>query len=401
MADPASHLPPPVGPAELSAFITSLGLPAPSRTEPLAVTASFHRIYLIHFPARDADALAPAKFDADDSEVTLVLRAAGAHLPRVKTENEVAVMRWVRENTSVPVPAVVRWDATTENLLGCEFSLLERVRGRSADKLFWGVLGEEEKKRLVGQVVGFLAQIREASERAGWGHVGGLRVDRETGEIVPGPVVDEWFWMGPDVEAFWEGTGETVESLNPIEAPFRGWAELLRASVGRYVYMIERHEALAWMRDLVPRLEAYRAWLLEHPGEMETRLVLAHRDLHLANVMAEEDGTVTGLLDWEFGGVVPGPRWDPPNAFLYPWGEDGDAARRERERMRGWAREMCTERGIGLEVVNGVGYTGVQETVQRVANFARAICEVCPRGQREKAEGWRGNLEVELGKLGL
>ncbi|KAF6827837.1 hypothetical protein CPLU01_08856 [Colletotrichum plurivorum] len=399
MADPASHLPPPLTPATLTKFITSLDLPLPTRTEPLTVTAAFHKIYLIHFTASASSSLTPAKPNTDGG-VTLVLRLAGPHLPRIKTENEVAMMRWVRENTSVPVPAVIRWDSTTKNPLGCEFTLLERVQGRSADKLIWG-MGEEGKKRLVGQVLGFLAQMKEASDRVGWGHVGGLKVDRETGKVVPGPVVDEWFWMEPEVQKFWQG--ETVESLNPVEKPFKGWAELLEASMGKYVYMIERHDELAWMRDLVPRLEAYRTWLATHPEEMETNLVLAHRDLHLANVMAEEDGTVTGILDWEFGGVVPGPRWDPPNAFLYPWGEDGDTAKRERETMRGWAKEMCQERGIGMEVVNGVGYRGKQESAQRVGNFTRAICEVCPWGEKEKdkAVGWRGSLEEELGKLGL
>lgn len=398
MAYQAYHLPPLLRPADLADFIESLGLPPPTRTEPLSVTASFHRIYLIHFPASSADVLAPAKPDAEGGEITLVLRIAGPHLPHIKTENEVGVMRWVRENTSVPVPAVIRWDSTGDNLAGCEFTLLERVKGRSADKLFWG-MGEGARRRLVGQVLGFLEEMRVASERVEWGHVGGLTVHRGMGEVVPGPVVDEGFWMEPDVRALW--AGESVESLNPVEKPFGGWAELLGASMGKYVYMIERHDEMAWMRDLVPRLEAYRAWLATHPEEMETKLVLAHRDLHLANVMAEEDGTVTGILDWEFGGVVPGPRWDPPNAFLYPWGEDEDAAKRERERMRGWAREMCKERRIGVEAVDGARYKGKQESAQRVGSFTRAICEVCPWGEKDKAVGWRRTLEEELGKLGL
>ncbi|GKT96350.1 hypothetical protein Ct61P_14200 [Colletotrichum tofieldiae] len=73
-------------------------------------------------------------------------------------------------------------------------------------------------------------------------------------------------------------------------------------------------------------------------------------------------------------------------------GGEGDEAKAERERMRGWAEEICEEDGIELEVVAGVPYRGAQETAQSVANFTRAICEVCPRvrGEGDGVEGGSG-----------
>ncbi|KAK1712774.1 phosphotransferase enzyme family-domain-containing protein [Colletotrichum lupini] len=362
MADPAANLPPLLTPNQLLAFTTSLNLPPPTHTEPLTVIAAFHSIYLLHFSPSASPQLAPARPNVDGTTI-LVLRVAGRHLPRIKTENEVAMMRWVRQHTSVPVPAVLRWDSSCENVLGYEFTLLERVDGASADKVFWE-LGEVARRRLVEQLVGFLAELWESSKGGAWKHVGGLRVDDE-GEVVPGPVVDEWFWMEPEISRCREG--ETIETLNPVGGAFSGWAELLDQSVEKYIYAIGRHASLGWMRDLVPRLEEYREYVRVHADEVDdTRYVLSHRDLHLANVMVDGEGNVTGILDWEFGGVVPGPRWDPPNAFLYPW-----------------------EKGIEGEVVAGWPYKGVQETVQKVVNFTRAICEVCPRGKGEKAKAWR------------
>ncbi|KAF9879556.1 hypothetical protein CkaCkLH20_03099 [Colletotrichum karsti] len=397
MTDPAFHLPPLLQPADLLALISSLGLPAPASTEPLTVTASFHRIYLIHFPPSATPSLAPARPNHDGS-TTLVLRVAGPHLPRIKTENEIALMKWVRENTSIPVPAVIRWDSSCENVLGREFSLLERIPGRSADKIIWDA-DDEKKRKIVAQLVGFLAQLREKST---WRHVGGLRVDDDQGAIVPGPVVDEWFWMGPQLARFWGGTGETVDSLNPVSGPFATWAAHADASMGKYIRVISLHPQLAWMRDLIPRLESFRAFVRPRADELEdTEYVLAHRDLHLANVMVDGAGTVTGVLDWEFGGVVPGPRWDPPNAFLYPWGGgEGDEAKRERDRMRGWAREICRSRGLGEDLVDGIRYRGCQEGVHFVLNYTRAICELW-REERGGEQGWRKTLEGELGKLGL
>lgn len=48
-------------------------------------------------------------------------------MPRLKTESEVATMRYLREHTSIPVPEVYQYDANPYNRLGGEYILMSKV----------------------------------------------------------------------------------------------------------------------------------------------------------------------------------------------------------------------------------------------------------------------------------
>ncbi|WKT50435.1 hypothetical protein QSH57_015383 [Fusarium oxysporum f. sp. vasinfectum] len=73
------------------------------------------------------------------------------------------------------------------------------------------------------------------------------------------------------------------------------------------------HEKLAFMRDTIPRLEAFVTALPKHANELNlVKLRLAHKDLHFANIIFDPLlGKITAILDWEFAGVVPYPQWNP------------------------------------------------------------------------------------------
>ncbi len=58
----------------------------------------------------------------------VVLRVARRFLPKLKTESEVATLRYLRAHTSVPVPEVYWYDANPYNRLGGEYIVMEKVR---------------------------------------------------------------------------------------------------------------------------------------------------------------------------------------------------------------------------------------------------------------------------------
>lgn len=246
-------------------------------------------------------------------------------------------MKWVKANTSVPVPAVVRFDAGEANPLG-----------------------------------------------------------HEDGTVVPGRVVDETFWQAPDIERYWAGR-ETVSSLN-VGGPYRSYSAFCAGYVDKFVYAIERHDRLAWMRDLVPRLRTFAALLSENHGVVEelgldgVKLILAHKDLHFANIMLDPlTGKITSILDWEFAGIVPASRWNPVKAFLWNT-KQGAASKKEQNMLMSVFGGICKEKGIA--VLEDARVNEHQEAMQG------AIVEVGPRGEKEDAlRRWRGMAEESLAKF--
>lgn len=57
----------------------------------------------------------------------LVARVARRFMPRLKILSEVATLRYLRENTPVPVPTVYHYDCNPYNRLGGEYILMSKV----------------------------------------------------------------------------------------------------------------------------------------------------------------------------------------------------------------------------------------------------------------------------------
>ncbi|KAF5695594.1 hypothetical protein FDENT_219 [Fusarium denticulatum] len=155
------------------------------------------------------------------------------------------------------------------------------------------------------------------------------------------------------------------------------------------------------MRDILPRLEAFVAALPNHASELNNvKLRLAHKDLHFANMMLDPlTGKITGILDWEFAGVVPYPQWNPRSSFLWN-GIDTSESLEEKYRLLEVFKQRCEEKGCAL--FGDTKYTSpLQESMQRAVDFLRAIVEVSPRGQRQElVQGWKETVLENIAKFG-
>ena len=78
------------------------------------------------FVETDADALQGYLVTLVDAR-EVVARVARRFMPRLKTESEVATMRYLREHTSIPVPEVYQYDSNPYNRLGGEYILMSKV----------------------------------------------------------------------------------------------------------------------------------------------------------------------------------------------------------------------------------------------------------------------------------
>jgi aminoglycoside phosphotransferase (APT) family kinase protein len=93
---------------------------------------AFNKVYVISSPHGD-----------------FVMRVSLPVDPRFKTLSEVAVLEVLHKITSVPIPEVIGFDASTHNELGLEWILMKRVRGNPLSKV-WGSMTRSTKYGLVG-----------------------------------------------------------------------------------------------------------------------------------------------------------------------------------------------------------------------------------------------------------
>ncbi|KAF7518979.1 hypothetical protein G7054_g13254 [Neopestalotiopsis clavispora] len=368
MADPRLYLPPVLSDAIIRTLVSDLSLPEPIAIKPLITTAAYHTIYLIIFSAADAPALHPARSFEDDGSVALILRVAGKHIPRLKTLNEVAAMTWVRNNCKIPIPAVVRFDASDRNAISHEFTLLERVRGVSVDTIY-DQLDDGKIARLVSQLTDYLVELH----RHEWTHAGGLSID-ESKNIVPGRILAENFWQGPEIAQFW-GDDATIDSLN-VHGPFSSYADYVQSHIQQYIRNIEKHESLEWMRDLIPRLQGFLTFLQDRAAELnDTKYILTHKDLHFGNIMCDpETLEITSILDWEFAAVLPLPLWSPGGGFLWSAKDESPASIAERDRLfKDIFSKICEQRSPGLLADFDVKNQDPHKSIVDVINHVRYI----------------------------
>jgi hypothetical protein len=246
-----------------------------------------------------------------------------------------------------------------------------------------------------------LIDVNAELHKHAWSHVGGLTFD-DDGHIIPGPVLEETFWFDPDILALWP-VGETFDSLN-VSGPFASYTQYISAHLLKYKHAIEIHPSLDFMHDILPQLDRFLAIMTSCP--MQTKLNniplrLAHKDLHFANILVDPTtARITSIIDWEFAGVVPFTRWNPSRAFLWS-AQDSDTSMAEKTALMERYEKRARDKGLGYLVDDAKFTSKKQEDMQTVANFLRAIVEVCPRGQASRnVMGWKETAVKGMTELG-
>lgn len=383
------YLPGPVESKDIQTLLDALSLGHPKTITPLKASAAFHAIYILTYDA----ASLPEGIKTSDESVDLVLRISGDHIPGIKTENEAATLAWISQNTSIPVPSVIRYDATTNNPLGREFIILNRCPGVTLSDIY-DSLTQGELDDICRQLIKFLVEIH----RHPFTHIGGLA--QSGNKIIPGPILDEHFWFTPDTTKYFD-TDETFDSLN-AGGPFTSYTEYTIAMMEKYIHVAEIQRDLTFMHEHIPRLRAFCKVLPNFAARLDnTKIRLAHKDLHFANMLYDQStGKITGILDWEFASAVPFQIWDPVRAFLWN-AKDGDESYKEKYRLRDRFAVLCQEEGATFW--DDAGFTSeMQEKMHGVSNMMRIIVTLIPRGQFvDRVPGFVKTLLGDLEAFGV
>ncbi|KAG6884926.1 hypothetical protein C0993_007190 [Termitomyces sp. T159_Od127] len=103
---------------------------------------TFHKAYLVTMVDR----------------TELVASVARRYMPRLKTESEVATMRYLRENTNIPLPTVYHHDSNPYNRLGGEYILMSKASGVQLGTVFHS-LSHNDLVTLLENLAGLLLPL--------------------------------------------------------------------------------------------------------------------------------------------------------------------------------------------------------------------------------------------------
>lgn len=399
MGTPSRYLPS-CSDEDVYRLFESLALVVPNTVSALVVTAAFHKVWAIESNPGEMMEPRPLKFVESFKEGQYILRVSGNHIPNVKTENELAIMAWLRSNTSIPVPDVLAFDTTINNPLCQEYTLMTRMRGVTGSDVY-DTITDDQMDAILDQMVDYHLELYARP----FNHVGGLRTS-PLGSLVPGPVLDEYMWQVPEIKEYWPN-GETFESLNP-DSPdgyphFVAW---ITAFMKKYLNAIEIHPSLDWLTGSdVAMLDQFVELINASPMLEKIngglRYILAHRDMHFANMLLDADThRIAGILDWEFAQVVPLPLWR--RSFLWNGRQDADShAQRDRLYARWEAKMKHSDLGTQY-LANTEWQCPEQRLAFEICDYLRCIVEVCPRCQMDRPyKRWWNICVSSMEELGV
>ncbi|KAF2428070.1 hypothetical protein EJ08DRAFT_592391, partial [Tothia fuscella] len=220
----------------------------------------------------------------------------GKWLPEdaVLLRSEALSMRFIKENTQVPLPTMFAYDATMDNEIGAPFILMSFIDGRPANELSaeWilsaspGDRVHKERvlnESLVRSMAG-LSQLR-------FGKIGMLDFPEEHRD----PVVTTYcsYCTTEDDDGTYR---QTWTSCGPF-----------KSSKEYFLHRFNALKALKWQGEsrtadlagVYKLLEVCAACVPASGTPDHEAFGLAHSDLNLQNVLCDDDGNVVGIIYWE------------------------------------------------------------------------------------------------------
>lgn len=229
-----------------------------------------------------------------------------------KTKSEISTLMFLERSTSLPVPEVVAWNPSRRNQLKLEWMIMTRLEGRTLTDEWWSI-GTEGLMQLTDELARYHAELWKWENQ--FSAMGSLYENEPNatyhGRAFPALSNNENLSVGP------------IVSTNVIADGRYPYAKLIGPYKSTRVYMQERldferamivklyqenrrsqrffESAIATIDELQSNL----LMLVEPEEDNIASTVLWHHDLHSSNLLVDEDGSITGIVDWEMTAFVP------------------------------------------------------------------------------------------------
>jgi Phosphotransferase enzyme family len=258
--------------------------------------------HICHFGSRAVGVFNVVLFIKFDDGVEWV-----AKLPRVTLDDkdneylksECATMMFVHELGTIPIPKVFAYCFTPKNPANSPYLFMEKVSGCPLVAAVKRGLTEEGWRRTLSQ----LAQIKKTLFKYPRTESGSF-----TMYVVQGKTrrtIDRQYtiWtVEEDCRTFRKihrRLGPYYTSLHYYSTLLNiGWSEWMEKGFtynNRFEGLQDRFKVHYYLTSVLP----------SYVKDTVDQFFLAHSDLHEGNIFVDENGNITGLIDWEFSSVLP------------------------------------------------------------------------------------------------
>ncbi|QKX56805.1 uncharacterized protein TRUGW13939_03912 [Talaromyces rugulosus] len=244
----------------------------------------------------------------DASEYIVKIPCPNAGRPMYCTASEVAVLRFIRNHTTIPVPKVLAWSSDASNPIGAEYIIMEKVPGVQVFKK-WDDMGEYNRLSLIKRLTQWERELSEVPFPA-YGSLYYRSALKETERIPLDSSIDSKgeFCIGPSCEPSW-----LLQSLPDFQCgPLRTLREMGESLIDRSTFKVNQRTNTQCPSFLRGSTEVHLSLL--HMAKIalpaiadspkfsdKAQPILWHTDLLMGNIFVSENdpGTVTGIIDWQ------------------------------------------------------------------------------------------------------
>ncbi|KAI0406155.1 kinase-like protein [Xylaria palmicola] len=250
-------------------------------------------------------------YRVDYAGQSLIMRLSLPVYPHHKTRGEVATLRWLRLNSTAPVPKVVAFDDCNDNEIGFEWILMELMPGFPAQQR-WRTMSMEKKVALTGRIAEIQAELfyHEKLDSSSFSGIGTLHASTKGKKaevptpVAPGRLVAHEFFLAGRV------------NYDVPRGPFHSssaWLEsMIKILILEQTAVVEKAQDDDDKEDAEAILLSARRLLSILPKVFPDTeencvepTVLWHDDLNLNNMLVDEEGDLTAIVDWECVSLLP------------------------------------------------------------------------------------------------
>ncbi|KAI9925943.1 hypothetical protein MW887_005749 [Aspergillus wentii] len=246
--------------------------------------------------------------------------------PFFLTENEIATISFLRHNTDIPVPPILAWNSSSDNVLGYEWSMVEMLDGVPVREI-WAEMSLDAKLRLAEDLAHIFAQLWNQK----FDRIGSLFISQR---LLDSTEQFEVYFEDPPSPSFKVGQMVSMPFfigrrcfLPSDRGPFKSSRSWIKAQIDLELeYVITGQEILQLSPELGPEdinlqpefLETlddfqdvcqdyFRALPSVFPSPDEESLFhLCHHGLNEENILLDPTSyEILGILDWDMTSVLP------------------------------------------------------------------------------------------------